>query len=67
MAVSKERIHEVLKSEYKREAWVQLVTDLFQGFVEAACLQPCAQLRDATRAERRVGHIVEGLEHGRAS
>lgn len=31
MAVSKERIHEVLKSEYDREAWVKLVSDLFQG------------------------------------
>lgn len=33
MTVSKERIHEVLKSEYDREAWKQLVTDLFQGLV----------------------------------
>lgn len=31
MAASKERIREVLKSEYRRAEWKQLVTDLFQG------------------------------------
>lgn len=31
MAASKERIREVLTNEYDREAWVKLVSELFQG------------------------------------